>query len=383
MDTGTEKDSYFRLYGSSPDWTIRAPGRINLIGEHIDYYGGYVMPAAIDRYTELQIGPSPESFSTLYSKKYDESVNLSQNQARSNHWSAYPDMALQILRESGYNTAPFRLWIGSNLPAGAGLASSAALLCGFITALNRFNGWSLQPQKVAFLAQAAEHRLGTPCGLMDQYACLFGKKDSFLLMDCSDLTVKHIPVDLKQFELVLVNTLVHHQLNDGGFAQRRKEGEGALESLKSFFSKTGTYRDFHMGELDEIPVLTDTETRRARHAISEHRRVLRFAELVSEGDWVGAGLCMYETHASLRDDYEVSCAEADYIVQTAYNLGAAGARIMGGGFGGCVLCLMDQEQKSFILNQIVSGYVEKFNRTPEVIEVRLGEMEISGSQQIQ
>ncbi len=374
MDKGDEKDSYFRLFGSSPAWTIRAPGRINLIGEHIDYYGGYVMPAAIDRFVELQIGPNPEPGSILYSRKYNECVNWSENTVDPNHWSAYPDMALQILRESGYKTAPFRLWIGSNLPAGAGLASSAALLCGFIAALNTFNGWSLQPQKIAFLAQSAEHRLGTPCGLMDQYACLFGKKDSFLLMDCSDLTVKYIPVDLKQFELVLVNTLVHHQLNDGGFARRRKEGEGALDALKSFFSKTGTYRDFHLSELEEIPVLTDTEFRRARHAISEHRRVLRFAELVSQGDWQGAGQSMYETHASLRDDYEVSCAEADFIVEAAQTLGAAGARIMGGGFGGCVLCLMNQVQKPFILNQIVSGYVEKFKMAPEVIEVRLGEM---------
>jgi len=380
VESGIVKDSYFQLFGSSPDWTVRAPGRINLIGEHIDYYGGYVMPAAIDRCTELQIGPGTASKAMLYSRKYGELVSFDKDPVPSSHWSAYPDMALQILRESGYETAPFRLWIGSDLPAGAGLASSAALLCGFITALNRFNGWSLPASKIAYLAQAAEHRLGTPCGLMDQYACLFGKKDTFLLMDCGDLTIKYIPVDLRQYELILVNTLVHHQLNDGGFARRRKEGEGALESLKSYFSKTGTYRDFNLDELDEIPVLTDTEARRARHAISEHRRVLRFAERVGEGDWEGAGQCMYETHASLRDDYEVSCAEADFIVEVSRATGAAGARIMGGGFGGCVLCLVDKEKKTFILNQVVEGYVEKFRIAPEVIEVKLGELEISGSE---
>lgn len=368
-------EKYVQQFEAQPLWLVHAPGRINLIGEHIDYYGGYVMPASINRYTHLAIGKS-EGESQVFSGMFNELYVVHQTRIAGAHWSDYINYGLRILQESGYQTRPFQLWIDSDIPLGAGLSSSASLLCGFVSALNQLNQWSLPLQKIAYLAQTIEHRLGTPCGLMDQYACLFGKKNAFLLLDCSNLSFQYIGVDMQNYEWVLVNTEVHHQLNDGGYARRRREGEHALESLKSFFSKSGSYRDFNLGELDEIPVLTEVEMKRARHAISEHQRIRWFADSVMAGDWPKAGSYMYATHLSLKDEYEVSCPEADFIVLHALKHGVTGARIMGGGFGGCVLCLMDKSQTDSFVSHLVPEYQTAFGHTPTVIPVELGEFSI-------
>jgi len=368
-------EKYVQQFEDQPVCLVRAPGRINLIGEHIDYYGGYVMPAAINRYTDLIIGKSP-GLSRIYSQLFNETYTLSKQNHSNPVWSKYFNSGLQVLQESGYQTIPFYLWVDSDIPLGAGLSSSAALLCGFVSALNQLNQWSLPTQKIAYLAQTIEHRLGTPCGLMDQYACLFGRKNAFLLLDCSNLSFQYIPVNMKDHEWVLINTQVHHQLNDGGYARRRKEGEQALETLKSFYSKSGTYRDFSLSELDEIPVLTEVEMKRARHAISEHLRVKQFTDCIKAGDWDKAGSYMYATHLSLKEEYEVSCTEADYLVDYAKANNVTGARIMGGGFGGCVLCLIERMQTDSYLYKLIPDYTLVFGQAPAIIPVELGEFSI-------
>jgi len=375
LASNTKINQFIQQFESQPVWHIRAPGRINLIGEHIDYYGGYVMPAAINRYTDLIIGKS-QGPSCIFSQLFNERYSLAKPDASPPTWAKYFNYALQILKESGYQTIPFNLWVDSNIPLGAGLSSSAALLCGFVSCLNQLNQWSLPTQKIAYLAQTIEHRLGTPCGLMDQYACLYGKKNAFLLLDCNSLSFQYIHVDMQEYEWVLINTRVFHQLNEGGYARRRREGEHALESLKSFYSKSGSYRDFNLDELDEIPVLTDVEMKRARHAISEHKRIRLFSESVLSNDWLTAGSYMYDTHYSLKDDYEVSCPEADFIVSKARENKVAGARIMGGGFGGCVLCLIDKNLTDSFVSRLVPEYTSAFNQAPAVIQVELGEFSI-------
>lgn len=375
MNLSNPIEKYLQQFEDQPIWVIHAPGRINLIGEHVDYYGGLVMPAAINRYTELIIGKSPDT-SRIYSQLFKESYSVQDTQRSAPDWAKYFNYGLRVLKESGYQTIPFHLWVDSDIPLGAGLSSSAALLCGFVSALNQLNQWSISPQKIAYLAQTIEHRLGTPCGLMDQYACLFGKKNAFLLLDCSNLSFRYIKVEMKSHEWILINTLVHHQLNDGGYTRRRKEGEQALESLKSFFSKSGGYRDFTLSELDEIPVLTEVEMKRARHALSEQQRLNRFTECIIANDWSKAGEYLYATHYSLKDDYEVSCPEADFIVRAAKENQVTGARIMGGGFGGCVLCLIEKEHTDGFLKRLIPDYARAFNQTPDIIPVELGEFNI-------
>lgn len=376
MTSNAQIDQYIQQFDSQPVWHISSPGRINLIGEHIDYYGGYVMPAAINRYTDLIIGKS-KGPSSIYSGLFNELYTVHPPDKSPPVWSKYFNYGLQILKESGYQSIPFNLWVDSTIPLGAGLSSSAALLCGFVSSLNQLNQWSIPTQKIAYLAQTIEHRLGTPCGLMDQYACLYGKKNAFLLLDCSNLSFQYIPVDMREYEWVLINTLVFHQLNDGEFARRRREGEHALESLKSFFSKSGSYRDFSLSELDEIPVLTEVEMKRARHAISEHNRIKLFSESIKANDWARAGTYMYETHYSLKNEYEVSCPEADFIVALAQDHKVAGARIMGGGFGGCVLCLIDKDQTDSFVTKLEEEYTQAFNQAPAIIQVELGEFSIN------
>ncbi len=370
------ENQFLELYHQLPCIVAKSPGRINLIGEHIDYYGGWVMPAAIDRYITIYLSPSDQEASMVYSAAYDELINIPAHHVTvnaQNHWKKYIFKALEILKENGLITRPFCMIIESTIPVGAGLSSSAALLCGFINALTALNEWMISLEKIAHIAQTTEHRLGTPCGLMDQYASLMGKADCFLWIDFSDLKIKEVKVDLKNFVLRLVNTKVHHELTDGGYAGRRREGESALESLKSFYSKAGSYRDFSMDELESMPKFDDTEYKRARHVISEHQRVTQFARAVAEGDFILAGQLMYATHDSLKNDYEVSCKEADFIVHLAIQQGVAGARIMGGGFGGCVLCLIDRQSEIAFKNLILSSYEQNYGLIPEYIDVNLGE----------
>lgn len=367
---------FSEIYHVAPTIKVQSPGRINLIGEHIDYYGGYVMPAAIDRYIVICLGPADQSDSKVYSGTFDEQIIIPANgtiDPGNHHWKKYIIKVLEILLESGYKSRPFNVALTSTIPVGAGLSSSAALLCGFVSALAEYNGWLISLEKIALIAQTTEHRLGTPCGLMDQYASLMGKKDSFLLIDFDGLKIKEIKVDLKEYVLRLINTKVHHELTDGGYARRRREGESALESLKSFYSKSGSYREFSIDELNAMPPFDQTEFKRARHAISEHQRVIQFAEAVAQGDFLFAGELMYATHESLKHDYAVSCEEADFIVEEAVKSGVAETRIMGGGFGGCVLCLMDYSVEAAFKEVLVPAYEKKFGLTPEFIDVNLGE----------
>lgn len=371
---------YEELYHKAPSIVVQSPGRINLIGEHIDYYGGYVMPASIDRYITIALGDSDLPDSKVYSATYDDLIVIPRQGMEvnaKNHWKKYILKALEILKESGFESKAFNAVLTSSIPTGAGLSSSAALLCGFVSAMAEYNGWIISLEKIALLAQTTEHRLGTPCGLMDQYASLMGKRDSFLLIDFVGLKLREIKVDLKQYVLRLINTKVHHELTDGGYARRRKEGEAALEELKSFYSKTGSYREFSLDELNGMPVFDETQYKRARHAISEHIRVKQFEVAVTHGDFQSAGRLMYETHESLKSDYEVSCEEADFIVDLAKEHHVAGARIMGGGFGGCVLTLMEAHIEAAFKHKLIPAYEKRFGLTPEFIDVNLGERSVT------
>ncbi|MEP7266314.1 MAG: galactokinase [Saprospiraceae bacterium] len=373
------RDIFTEIFNRQPEISIHSPGRINLIGEHIDYYGGFVMPAAIDRYIGLSIGKTLAESCSVYSAAYHEkySIDISGvEQPIRAPWVRYFTMGLNVLAESGFHTRAFNLTIDSDLPTGAGLSSSAALLTGFIEILSVLNKWSMAREKIALLAQTIEHRLGTPCGLMDQYASLFGKKDCFILLDCANLKYREIHVRLGDYRLRLYNTKVHHELTDGGYSSRRKQGEAALEELKSFYSKGGSYRDFTMSELDQMPIFDPIQYKRAKHAITEHQRVHEFAHAVDKNNFETAGSLLYATHQSLKDDYEVSCVEADHIVEIAKLEGIAGARMMGGGFGGCVLCLMDKKYEEPFNHHLFKSYRKRFGFDPELIEFELGEREI-------
>jgi galactokinase len=370
--------TYINRYGSQPEITILSPGRINLIGEHIDYYGGWVLPAAIDRYIALSIGAHEMSQQIIYSSSFDESIQLTKREEKiaQNQWGRYLQMSTEVLSEIGLVSAPFTMTIDSNLPVGAGLSSSAALVTGFFEVLALFNGWSLTPEKNALLAQSVEHRLGTPCGLMDQYASLFGRHDSFLYLDCQSLKTEQIKIEWGDYQMALYNTKVHHTLTDGGYARRRQQGEAALDELKVFYSKPGSFREFTLDELEQMPAFDPLASRRARHAITEHQRVRDVIKAIDAKDLEQMGSYLYASHASLRDDYEVSCREADFIVSQAQLEGVAGARIVGGGFGGCVLVLIHHSMASAFQKILQAGYSQKFHNELEMIPVALGQRQV-------
>lgn len=376
---------FTKVYDRLPELTILSPGRINLIGEHIDYYGGLVMPAAIDKYIGLSLGPSKLQMSSVYSSNYNERFELNTLQPEQPAipgWIKYLSKALSILFESGFVSKPFDIAIHSCLPTGAGLSSSAALVTGFVEILSVYNEWNIGYDKIALIAQTTEHRLGTPCGLMDQYASLYGKSDSFILLDCADLKFKAVKVNLNHFILRLFNTKVHHALTDGGYAIRRKQGEAALEELKSYYSKPGSFRDFTLEELDQMPAFDAIQSKRARHAITEISRVTEFEKAVVDNDLERAGSLLYASHQSLKFDYQVSCDEADYIINVAKMEGVAGARIMGGGFGGCVLCLLEKKYEQPFKEKLIKAYNKKFGFEPEPIEFSLGQRQVFSTAEI-
>ncbi|MEX2260993.1 MAG: galactokinase [Bryobacteraceae bacterium] len=345
--------------------TFRAPGRVNLIGEHTDYNLGFVLPVALDLATWITAEPSTDGMLHVFSEARNARrawpVSEIPGLTRAGHWSDYVAGVAQQLVRHGYAIEPQRLSIRSTIPEGAGLSSSAALEVAATLALSR----DPAPAEVVRIAHRAEVEfVGLPCGMMDQYVSVYGHENSALKIDCRSLT--HEIVRLPPGALILiVNSMVKHELGKSAYAQRVEECRQAAAALG-----VASLRDATMEQLERIP-LPDAILRRARHVILENGRVLRFVEASGGRDLPGMGRLLLESHRSLRDDYEVSAAELDFLVEKAMTVdGVLGARMTGGGFGGCILALLGPDAEARFRETIQREYRRKFGLDPAIYPCR-------------
>ena len=370
-------EQFTKTYGRNPRWMAAAPGRVNVIGEHTDYNDGFVFPMAIDRYTLIAAAESTgkanriELRSTAGGPAAEIDLSSPFRPAQKGTWFNYPLGVIAGFQARGIKLQPFDALIHSTVPLGGGLSSSAALEVATATLLEIITGKKLDPVDKALLSQKAEHEYaGMPCGIMDQFISVMGKKDHILLLDCRSRKTELIPMTDPSVELLVTNTNVKHELTGGEYARRRAQCEEAARVLG-----VPSLRDADAAKLEQArSKMPDTVYRRARHVISEIERTLHAAEGVRASNWPTVGQLMYASHASLRDDYEVSCAELDAIVEIAQaiglNGGVFGCRMTGGGFGGCTVALVQANKVEAISERLSAEYEKRTHIKPTLFVSR-------------
>jgi galactokinase len=351
--------------------TFRAPGRVNLIGEHTDYNDGFVMPVAIDLSTWVKVSPLETRKLQIHSENFDETIEIDLDDktvAPRNHWSDYPIGVAVMLEKDGHRLRGARLQIRGEVPIGSGLSSSAAVEVATACALTAISGVKIDKRELALLCQRAENEfVGARVGIMDQFVSLFGEAQKALLLDCRSLEYRLLPLP-DNVRLIICNTMVKHELASSAYNERRAQCEEGVKHLARFLPEVKALRDVTVDELERFGwVLSDVVYRRCRHVVTENARVLAAASALEKADLVSFGKLMGESHQSLRDDYEVSCKELDLMVELAREVkGVYGARMTGGGFGGCTVNLVAVEDVEEFRLRVAERYEEETKLTPEI-----------------
>lgn len=348
---------------------ILAPGRINLIGEHTDYNNGFVMPAAVDKYFAFAVKPNGTDQFNIFSVDYDSSASFRvDGLVPGNQWVNYLMGVVDGFRTRGVHLAGVDCVFSGNNPEGAGMSSSAALCCGFGFALNEIFQAGLSRLDLAHVAQRAEHLFaGVKCGIMDQYASLFGEQDSALLLDCRNLSHEYLRIDFGAYRILLIDTKVKHALGSTAYNQRRTACETGVLELQKVNPNVQSLRDVSLDELEKIRhQLPNDVFVKCRFVVSEIARTQQAAKVLKSGNMQAFGQLMYETHWGLSRDYEVSCEESDFLVNHAHQFSedVLGARQMGGGFGGCVIHLIKESSIEKYSSQVRADYVAAFKKEP-------------------
>lgn len=344
-------------------------GRINLIGEHTDYNGGFVFPGAIDKVIMAEIRPNDMEKVRVFSIDIDEyaEFGLKEEDAPSQSWARYIFGICREIQKRGGSVKGFDAVFAGNVPLGAGLSSSAALESCFAFALNDlFNGNSIDKFELAKIGQSTEHNYcGVNCGIMDQFASVFGKEGHLMRLDCRSLEHEYYPFNPEGYRLVLVDSRVKHELKDSPYNKRRESCERVAKRLG-----IETLRDTDMDMLNAIKGDISAEDYfRAKFVIEEKERVLAVCDALVAGDYETVGKKMYETHEGLSKDYEVSCVELDYLNDVAKEMGVTGSRIMGGGFGGCTINLLPNALHDKFVAEVCSRFNEKYGHEPMIYDV--------------
>jgi galactokinase len=357
---------------------FRAPGRVNLIGEHTDYNDGFVLPIAINYSTFIAGASRPDRMVRVRSLDFNEQFELHLDKPKPTQtgaWLNYVEGVARSLEAQGNILDGADLLIQSEVPIGGGLSSSAALEIAVGFALLSLSDLPVARLALAKAGQLAEHHyVGAKVGLMDQLAAVFGRKGEALLIDCRALEITHIPIDTSSFNLVICDTRVKHKLSASEYNARRAECEQAVEILQTHLPEIRALRDVSLEEFETLKnYLSDPLQKRCRHVVTENARVLAAVQALRHNDLITMGRLMFESHRSLRDDYQVSCPELDLLVDTAATTsGVFGARLTGGGFGGCTVNLV-RKSKSEEFQQIISNaYQDNFQITPIIHIVETG-----------
>ncbi len=344
-------------------------GRINLIGEHTDYNGGFVFPGAIDKGIMAELRPNGLEKCRVYSMDLDEytEFGLKEEDAPKESWARYVfGVAREVLKRGG-RVECFDAVFAGNVPLGAGLSSSAALESCFAFALNdMFNDNSISKFDLARIGQSTEHNYcGVNCGIMDQFASVFGREGNLMRLDCRSMEYEYFPFNPKEYQLVLVDSRVKHELKDSPYNKRRESCERVAKQLG-----LETLRDATMEDLNGVKSeITAEDYFRAKFVIEEKDRVLAVCDALEKGDYETVGKKMYETHAGLSKDYEVSCEELDFLNDVAKEMGVTGSRIMGGGFGGCTINLVPNALHDNFIKEAKKRFNEAYGHEPKIYDV--------------
>jgi galactokinase len=371
MNKAHELLASFKSRFAAAACVYRAPGRVNLIGEHTDYNDGFVLPAAIGFSCWVAIAPRDDRKLILYSENFDETrqADLDDLGSRgSHHWSDYPLGVAWAAQDAGYRLRGANLYIAGDVPLGAGLSSSAAIEVSTGFALLSASNHKIDRTKLAVLAQRAENEyVGLRCGIMDQFVSCQGRAGHALMLDCRSLEYQLVKIPAR-VRLVICNTMVKHKLQAGEYNVRRKECEEAVRKLSAALPAIRSLRDVSMEQLTQHKnLLTDVLYRRCRHIISENKRVHQVAEFFQQGKTAGLREVMAAGHESLRDDYEVSCRELDTMVEIAGRQpGVYGARMTGGGFGGCTINFVDAEHAVEFQRNVSAAYEAATGLRPDI-----------------
>jgi galactokinase len=368
MDIEHVRSRFIKHFDGSTGSVYASPGRINLIGEHTDYNGGFVFPGAIDKGIIAELKANGTNKVRAYSidlKDYVE-FGLNEEDAPRTSWARYIFGVCREIIKRGGKIAGFNTAFAGDVPLGAGMSSSAALESTYAYALNDMFNLGIDKFELAKIGQATEHNYcGVMCGIMDQFASVFGKKGSLLRLDCRSLEYEYYPFDPKGYKLVLLDTLVKHELASSAYNKRRLSCENVAKEIG-----VELLRDATPEQLQTVKgKVSDEDYMRAEYVIDEVQRVLDVCEALKAGDYETVGQKMYETHHGMSKLYEVSCVELDYLNDVAKECGVTGSRVMGGGFGGCTINLVKDELYDDFIKKAREGYKEKFGRYPKVYDV--------------
>lgn len=365
-------EKFKELYGDGGTF-YAAAGRINLIGEHTDYNGGYVFPGAIDKGITAEIRLNGLNEVRLYSIDYDESASfgLTEDDKPSLAWARYVFGVCRETEKRGGKVAGFDAVFAGDVPLGAGLSSSAALESCFAFAINDLMGNNIDKFELARIGQSTEHNYcGVNCGIMDQFASCFGKKGSLMLLNCKTLEYKYFPFDPVGYRLVLLDSCVKHELASSAYNARRRSCEAAAEAIRRRHPEVDFLSDSKRLWLEEVRgEITEEDFLRAEYVIGEVQRVLDVCDALERGDYETVGEMMYQTHFGLSRLYEVSCEELDFLNRLARKMDVTGSRVMGGGFGGCTINLVKEELYEPFVKAAKEQFAAKFGHEPKVYDV--------------
>ncbi|MEL6695327.1 MAG: galactokinase [Bacteroidota bacterium] len=356
---------------------VFAPGRINLIGEHTDYHDGFVLPASVDLGMTFAMQTNGTSLIRLYAGDLDKAFDttLPVTGPSEISWANYILGVVAQYQERGNEIGGFDCVFGGNLPIGAGLSSSAALESGIGLGLANLFGLEVDRKTLALMGQKAEHTyVGVMCGIMDQFSSLMGKEGHVFKLDCRRLDYTYLPFPVETYDILLVNSMVKHDLADSGYNDRRQSSESGLAIIQQKYPEVQMLRDATLEQVMDTELdLSSVARKRCRYVVEENARVGAFAEALQKGNYEALGTLMYASHAGLQHDYEVSCSELDFLVALSKRESSIlGARMMGGGFGGCTINLVEKGKTGSFIDRWQKVYEQIYQRVPEYYLMRVG-----------
>ena len=369
-------DFFQKTFNSVADKVVLSPGRINIIGEHIDYNDGYVLPAAIDKIICFAFEKNNTNSANIYAIDLNESVEIdvSKEAVLSEVvWTNYLKGVLLQLKLKGYNVGGFNCVFSSNIPIGSGLSSSAALECGFLYGINEMFNLGIKPIDIALMGQKAEHWVGINCGIMDQFSSVMGLENKVIKIDCRTLDYTYHDANFVDYSLILFDSNVKHSLFTSEYNNRRIECNEGLTIINENYPEIESFRDCSVQQvLDLEGKMSANVFKRSLYAVKEIKRVILACEALDKGDIKSLGKLMFETHEGLSKDYNVSCAELDYLVDLAKaEEDVIGSRLMGGGFGGCTITLVKKGSEAVIKEKFTKLYLGKFNIDLKIYDVKV------------
>lgn len=373
------KHSFHNIFQENAQLLVKSPGRINIIGEHTDYNSGFVLPAAIDKYIYVAISSRNDNTIQLYSADYQEQCNAtlgSEIPLHTKEWAKYIIGVSTIIHNRTHKIKGFNMYVAGDVPLGSGLSSSAALTCAVGYALNELFQCALTRIDIAKIAQQTEHEfIGLMCGLMDQFASVMGKQNHAIKLDCKDLTHNYIPVDWTGYEILLLNSNVKHSLASSAYNDRRASCEQGVAWVKEHKPSVQSLRDVSLEDLEQWVKKKDQDVyTKCRFIIEENQRVEEACKALQSKDINALGQLLYTAHWALSRQFDVSCPELDFLIEAAEaSSDNIGARMMGGGFGGCTINILKEGSSEAFMQKAQAQYKEKFGFPFTPIRISLGE----------